>query len=331
VFRLDIRKKQSSTKKWLISLGSFLGFLILICFGALKYFHETSLLPLASEENDGSHYNQIPITKWTASQYPCLTIQIGDKVISSYIDLGFRGYFSLNRSVLEQIEEKTLLGSQKMHGFQGHTYRNSVFSIPEIRINGIPFYSNEVQEEAQDFYENATFVKDGSEPSPPEPGSIGWKVFRSTNLLMDFRNQKIALCDSVSTLKKQGYSIETFVATPLLIERGLIEVALNTTNGPLRCMLDTGCTWNVINTKNSQNKTMDELVWDPENFYEMTSLQINEMELGPVSFRRLPIELPIHIEAILGMEFLSQCTVFLDFSKNLAYFSRFRVPYGQAS
>jgi len=308
-------------KKWIVSTLGIFGLLILICLGTFKYLRETPFSPKAFAKKDRSYFNPIFITKWTAGECPCLPIQIGDKVISSHLDLGFKGYFSINSSTLDQIEEKTLLGSQIMYGFQGHQYKKNVFKIPEIQISGKPFYSIEVQEEAKDFYANGSLVKDGVEPSPGESGSIGWKIFQNTNLLLDLRNKKIAFCDSLSTLKKQGYSVESFEKTPLIIERGLIEIDAKTADGYLRCVLDTGCTCNLLNTKNDQGKSMGELVWNSENYYETPLFQINGMEFGATTFRRIPIQIPIHIEAILGMDFLSENIVFLDFSNNLAYFS----------
>ncbi len=309
-------------KKWVVSALGVFGIFSLICFGTFKYLHETPFSSKAFAKKDKSYFNPIFITKWTAGQCPCLPIQIGEKVIFSHLDLGFRGHFSIDSSMLDQIEEKTLLGSQIMYGFQGRQYKKNVFSIPEVQISGRSFYSNEVQEEAKDFFVNGTLVQDGGEPSPAEPGRIGWKIFQNTNLLLDLGNKKIAFCDSLSTLKKQGYSVEAFAKTPLVIERGLIEVDAKTADGYLRCVLDTGCSCNVLNTKNEECKSMDELVWNSDNYYETPLFQINEMEFGLTSFRRIPIQIPIHIEAILGMDFFSENIVFLDFSNNLAYFAR---------
>jgi hypothetical protein len=302
-------------KKWAVSIFSVFGFSILAFFGTYKYFQE---LPKKNDPN----FKEIAITKWTAGECPCIPIQIEEKTISSKIDLGFRGYFSIDSSFLEQIKEKTAISTQIMYGFQGHEYKKNVFKIPEIQISGQIFLSNEVHEEAKDFNRHGTFVNDGSSPSLPEPVRLGWKLFQNTNLLLDFRKNKIAFCDCLSTLGKNGYSIKDFTVTPLITERGLIELDIQTTNKPLRCVLDTGCTWSLLNTENIEEKSIDELVWNPENFHEMACFKINEMKFGPITFRQLPIQLPIHIEAILGMDFLSQNTVFIDFSHNLVYLSR---------
>ena len=307
-------------KKWAVLTIGILGLLILFFFGTPKYLREIALFNHARSASN-SNYKQISITKWTAAQCPCIPIQIEEHIISSKIDLGFRGYFSIANSIMEKIKEKSSINKQIMHGFQGHQYKKNVFKIPVIQIDGQIFLSNEVQEEAKDFNKNGTFVSDGSSPSPCEPARLGWQIFQNTNLLLDFRNNKIAFCDGLSTLGKQGYSVQDFVKTPLITERGLIEVNIKTTNGLMRCVLDTGCTWSVLNTPNEQGKSMDELIWNSENFYKMPFFKIDGMEFGPITFRCLPIELPIHIEAILGMDFLSQNTVFIDFSQNLVYFS----------
>src|SRR5277367_6620661 len=114
-------------KKWVVSTLGIFGLFILICFGTLKYLHETPFSLRVPTQNDESYFDPIFITKWTAGQCPCLPIQIGDKVISSHMDLGFKGYFSLESSVLNQIEEKAFMGTQIMYGFRGYQYRLNVF------------------------------------------------------------------------------------------------------------------------------------------------------------------------------------------------------------
>ncbi len=266
-------------------------------------------------------FASVLISKWTRGGCPCMPIQIGDKTLPALIDLGFRGYFSVDSSTLHQIADKILVGSRVTYGFQGAEFKKNVFNVPQIRVGIYVFDHAVVEEVGPEFYEQTAFTNDGSPLSPAQPGTIGWKVFQQTNLLLDLKNKQIAFCDSLSTLKKQGYDTQKLIQTELMTDRGLVEINAEINGQTLRCMLDTGCSFNVLNTENEQNKTMQELMWNPENFPTVHSFKINQKEFGSIAFRHIPIRLPIHIDAVLGMDFFSENIVFLDFANNLAYFS----------
>ena len=151
-----------------------------------------------------------------------------------------------------------------------------------------------------------------------EAGRIGWTLFQDVNLFMDLKNSRIAFCDSLDTLKKQGYPVDTFTKVPLLLDHGLIEFEALITEGKLRCVLDTGATWNILNTKSQQ--PIEQIIWSARTVSEPTILQIGEKDFGKTSFHLLPLNLPIPVEAILGMEFLSTHLVFIDFAHNHIYF-----------
>ena len=116
--------------------------------------------------------------------------------------------------------------------------------------------------------------------------------------------------------------LDHFVETELLLDRGLVEIAADTDKGLMRLVLDTGATWNVLNEELQSDQALDVAVWDPANVVEFTHLAIASTELGSVSFHRMPIQMPIHIEGILGVEFFQRHAVFLDFLHSKAYISK---------
>jgi hypothetical protein len=311
--------KQSKKKIWVAII--FVGLGMLLWFFAAQYGYDIPLPPVSTSK-ESAYFDTLSIAKWTNAKTPCIPIQIGDKILSAEIDLGFRGDCSLASSILDQIEGKTLLGFQTRYGFQGKAYNKKVFEVPNIRISQLSIDCPQVQEEAKDFHAQAVFVKDGGKPSAAEPARLGWQIFQNTNLLFDLKNEKIAFCDSLSTLKKQGYEIQKFVKAPLLIDRGLIEIEAETDGGTLRCMLDTGSTFNGFNSNKEENVSMQELFWNPEYFLTKHTFKINQQEFGPITFRQFPIRLPIPIDVILGMDFFLENIVFLDFANSFVYFCR---------
>jgi hypothetical protein len=304
--------------KRLIAIVSILIIFVVACYGIVVFFRS----PTQSEElkkGDTAYFAILPITNWTNDRYPtpCLSIRIGEKTISSMFDLGFRGQFSIASEVLDLIQEKTYLGSSKMYGFNGKRFEKRVFEIPTIKIGAITVSRAIVQEEVQDYKSNSHINSENNELSQDEPGTIGWEVFEHLNLFIDLGNEKIVACDGIERLKSEGYTAELFSQTPLIYNRGFLEIKTETPNGPLQCVLDTGCTFNCLNVAAPEGQTKV----DMENICYFPQFDIANKSFGPIQFLHIPIQLPIQVDAILGMEFFKDNAVFLDFTNKMAYFT----------
>ncbi|HSW72461.1 MAG TPA: retropepsin-like aspartic protease [Chlamydiales bacterium] len=246
-------------------------------------------------------------------------MEIEGEPLSTMLDLGFRGDVKVVPEFLEKIKKKKWIGSgEKYAGKYGKAYPRDYYGIPKIKIGKVNFYNPILEKENIDSHKDSVFVEGGGEPSPPEPGTLGWHIFGKSNLFLDLQNSLIALCDSVETLDKEGYSKSTFIKIPLHTERGFLECEGLYNDQPLRFVLDSGCTWNLLNTPAAS--TLDELIWDPQVIAE-SSVAIGERDFGKMEFRKVPIPLPIHVDAVLGMNFLSKHRVFIDFNNGYLYFA----------
>lgn len=261
-----------------------------------------------------------PITKWSSIQSPCLDVCIEDKTFPVELDLGLRGNITFTKESTDAITSKVFLREKPMYGIRGKEYPTKLYQIPALKIGKMTFTSPILQEEGEEFTKDATFVQNGKERAPTESGRLGWELFYNVNLLVDVENSLIAFCDSLETLEKHGYPVESFISTPLFLERGLVEFYANTPQETLRCMLDTGATWNILNDEIEEGKSLDQAIWDEKNIIQYSFLMIGGKDFGQHTFHRMPIRIPIRIEAILGMEFFKENLVFLDFSGNMAYF-----------
>ncbi len=298
--------------------------LVILTFGCClsphsKNRNEQTIHP--SPNNGNSYFISVPITKLSSIQSPCVDVNIGDKLFSMELDLGFRGDLSLQSRFINQISPKTFIKTKPMYGIRGKKHLNNLYQIPKVKIGGMAFFESVLQEDSAEFVKNSVFVKNGGEPSAREPGRLGWEFFHATNLLIDIQNSTIAFCDSLDTLKQQGYPIEEFIDAPLHIEQGLVECIADTPEGPLRCMLDTGCTLNMLNSDIEEEK-IARAFWDPEYDIDYAYFKIKNIDFGPQKFHRFPITLPIRIDAILGMDFFEEHLVFIDFSNEKIYFSK---------
>ena len=249
------------------------------------------------ENTQGPYFFSVDISKLTLANQPCLHLQIEDTTVSAMLDLGFRGQFGLSDRFLKTVKDKKYLQSTTMYGVRGNQYEQKLYEIPRIQVGPVSFSSSIVHEYSETFHKDATLLKKSEEISSPEPAKIGWELFGNTNLFLDLEHSKIAFCDSINTLKDQGYELVNFTQTPLLLERGLVECIAATSDGPLRCVLDTGATWNILNREIEEGKSLDQIVQDPNYITNYTSFSIDKNEFGPIDFLRIPIKIPIHIEA----------------------------------
>jgi hypothetical protein len=248
-------------------------------------------------------------------------MQLEGQTYSVELDLGFQGDVTLDRELLDHVPVKTFLRSALIHGIQGKKYRTDLFQLPEITIGSTTFTDPIIQTNSHEFTNDSVFTKHET-ASTQEVGRIGWQLFQSANILIDVANGGIALCDSVETLKKKGYATENFAKTELLIDRGLLEFEAATPDGILRCALDTGASVNVLNKETTES--IQAIIWTAENEVSYSPFMIGNQDFGPITFHQIPIKIPIPIKAILGMNFFRTHVIFIDFSKNLAYFSQLR-------
>ena len=293
--------------------------LLFFAFGcsALREQNVTSKEQSVKSEKE-VFFVSVPIAKFSSFECPCVNIEIEGKEFLAKLDLGFQGDLAIAKEPLTRISAKTFVKEKSMYGVRGKEYKKKLYRIPKAKIGVMAFSPLMLQEESEEFLKDAQFLQNEEDLSArEEEGALGWELFYNANLLIDMKNSQIAFCDSLDTLKERGYAVERFTKVPLLLERGLVEFEAETPNGPLRCMLDTGSTWNIFNIEFEEQNSS---VWEPENILKFLFFKIGKVDFGPISFHQLPIRVPIPIAAILGVEFFKTHLVFLDFVEKTAYF-----------
>lgn len=273
-----------------------------------------------SETKQDSFYFPISIPCFSSSQAPCVDVLIDHRMFSMRLDLGMKGDLSIANELLDQIPNKVFARNEYKYGFKGKKYPITVYRIPKLKIGVMSFFQAALENDCAELRKDAVIIPSEKSSLSGKAGKLGWELFYNSNILIDTPNSQIAFCDSVNTLKEHGYPTEDFVKVPLLIERGLVEFVADTPNGPLRCALDTGSTINILNTEIEEGKSLEQAFLDDENRIEYSSFHLEQRDLGPISFHRLPINIPIKIEAVLGMEFFQDHLVFINFSERQIYF-----------
>lgn len=269
-----------------------------------------------------SFFFSVPITKLTETQCPCINAEIESQSFLMKLDLGFSGHVSIQDDQLDLIAEKNFLCEKKIRGARNKRYSTTVYQIGRAKIGKMTFLKPQLQTNSQEFLHDATFAMNQTNSIAKEIGTLGWELFQNTNLLIDIAKKRIAFCNSLDALEQEGYPIENFAKTPIILENGLVKFYLDTPEGTLLSTIDTGSTWNIINRDLPNNQSLDSFLCDPENIVELSCCKINEFDFGVTKFHAFPIKMAAQVDTILGMSFIKKHAVFFDFINGIIYIEK---------
>lgn len=276
-----------------------------------------------AKERLHTYFFVLPITAFTRDQRPLVNVQIENKTFTLLLDLGCSGDICLTSSAFNEIYKKTYLFINTCYGFRGKAYERKIYNIPAIQIDPFIWYDVQICEESDEYQKDAIVIESSSTDNPLNAGRIGWEFCKKTNLFLDLGNSKAAFCDSLETLKKEGYSIETFIKLPMTLKHNLLELEFNAQEGLQNVVLDTGSTMNIINAAlkdPEEEKAFHEPGWKPSQ--GTLNLTFNGYNLAPMPVHAIPVHLPFQLDMILGMPFFKKHLVFFDFTENCVYISK---------
>lgn len=306
-------------KRWpYFLLVIFLGFSFLWAI----YFRKVSV-DLTQLDAKRSYYIPLKIKGYSSADIPCLELEIEGNKITAEFDLGYEGELGLPFEFLQNLKDKSFLRSRVSYGLGGKKYSSSVYALPRVVIQGVMFDFPEAEDLDLEFQRDITLVESGSNLSQTVHARIGWRLFQRYNLFLDKERSVIALCKNINELGNHGYAISSFTRVPLILDRGLLEFTAIADSGDVRCVLDTGATWNLFNNKSLFRSLPTEFCadFDVDNVVNVSAFKIGKSEFGPISFNQ--IDSVIEIDTILGMEFLNSVPVFIDFTeREISFFSQ---------
>ena len=300
-----------------------------------------NLLEVPGFLNEKSHFIPLKITGFSRCNNPQIEVTVENHIVSSAIDLGWKGGVALPSAILQNLSKKRHIGRELFCGLRGKMYESDAYEVPQIHLGKMKISPMVVKEESVEFLEDSLLKKGNPDIPEDGPGRVGWLVFKPFNLLLDCKHSVVVMCDSLATLKNQGFPTASFIEASLLLDHGFIEFEVLTEAGPLRCMLDTGSTWNLLNkdfeNQNQDHRTIDItsapekasafnpknenlLVFNLEDRWRTKTFQINGNEFGPINF--IKMKCPLDLDAIIGMEFINTHLIFIDFRKKKVYFSK---------
>lgn len=291
---------------------------------------------------DKNHYFvPLKIVQFSEGNIPQIEVCIEDKMIPCKVDLGADSGIILPKKVIESLRNKNFIHKEHFFGVRGRSYESDVYELPDIRIGKLKIFPMRAEEKNDEFVKDGVLQEGKQDIKEDHLGRIGRSIFKRINLFLDCEHFSMVICDSLNTLKEQGYPVDSFIEAPLLLDLGTIDFEVMTEAGPLRCMLDSGCTWNVLNKdldRADQNHRLvdfnnlhgkpqefnphndDLLIFDVKETWKTDVFQINGEEFGPVEFVKM--KSPLGLDAILGMEFIENHLIFIDFRNEKIYFSK---------
>ncbi len=287
-------------------------------------------------------FEPLKITEYAAGDIPCISLKAQNKMTVAKVDLGYSSGISLPADFMHDLKKK-FVSKRSSYGMRGKRYQSDVYELPGISIGNLSLAPAHAAETNLEFERDSILVQDEQSPSDLHLGRLGWRLFYNFNLFLDFENDSLAFCDSFKTLQSR-VALDSFVEIPLLLDRDLVEFMVVTEKGPLRCVVDTGCTWSLLN-KNLDDSLDNHMIFHPDNanehqalnptnddlsafcqddFYEVSDFKIGEKNFGPFTFRK--IKMPAQVDAVIGMDFLFSHPLFIDFSERKIYFLKTVIP-----
>ncbi len=287
---------------------------VLVLFGTVLFVknqNNVSLIPL------GFSAYMIPTT--------CVEIQGGKYEVE--IDLGSKTALTLNKSVLEQIE-KTPGGVSRWMNFMGEKYEAPKYFINEVKAGNFSIKNVTSKEESGNFAnQGSIIIQDPMHEAAEKAGRIGRDFFSKRNLFLDFHRSVFIICSNMKDLKRNNYQPDKFTQTPITLTSDGVVIDVETDIGVKKFLLDTGSTISAIrNTHIQENST----IRNGMPVYESSKFTIRGTDFGGQILYLLDISPDFKdSDGILGMDFLIEHAVYLDFSKNIAYIGKTREVLGE--
>lgn len=265
-----------------------------------------------------AYYFVIPIDSLNSYQIPCTSIEIQGNRYQVEIDLGAKTALSLDKDVLGKIK-KDLCGTSRRMDFHGNKYETHVYFIPEVKIGSLLLKKIKTKEESTKFVTESSLVIGTNEHK--YAGRIGRDFFLGKNLFMDFKHRILIACSKLKDIEREGYDINTLTAVPFKSTDDGITLEIVTDIGKRKFALDSGTTVTVLRSENL-NKTPIKHS-NGMQFIETFRFAIGGMDLGFREIYLLDMSQEFNqIDGLLGMDFLKDHLVYLDFENQIAYIGK---------
>lgn len=264
-----------------------LKYLFLFCIGIASGIGILLWHPFSS-----GYYSLLEIT-YGKNGFPWIVAQLEDRDYALTLNIGSRFPLSLSREILDKIIDKQEQGAITVHNLNGHKNQVPSYLIPKLKVGDLTL-KNVIVRETQ------------------EKGcsALGKFLGGEFNLLMDFPHSRIIACDTFSKLQSKKLVNKNWVHIPFEVHPGGIVFKVDTDFG----------TRNLAIRTNASVSFLSSSFMPPNKSFVSSPLILGGQKFECLIFDSIDLPESLgEIDGFLGMDFLKEHGVYLDYSNKVAY------------
>lgn len=264
----------------------------------------------------------LPVTGWHAER-PIVKITICSKPYLVIFDLGSRLEVELYEDRLVGLPLK-YAGIESFTNFKGNQFEYPKFIAPKIELGSLSYKDRQIVSRPLSDLCESVILGFGEAVAKADriSGFIGRGILTETNILLDMKTSKIVLTNCENRLLSEGYDLESFLKTPFLLDaKGLI-FEIETDLGKGRFLLDTGATVTLLQKQCFPIKVSENESPHPIPYIKTERFIINGADFGSQKLFFIEIAKKLKVDGILGMDFIRNHVMYIDFTKQLLYIQR---------
>jgi len=290
---------------------------LLVLIGCLFFFTQQNLRK--HQLTRKGSYARIPLQ--FIGNNVLMDVEIEGEKYPIKLDLGASSQFTFFSETLKKIHEKKFLEFVTTIDVKGNEYKVNSYSIPYINAKNLSCKDAIVYEEPLEFVtQGARLWRASNHKEIPIPfvGRIGRGCFTSNNLFIDFPNSMMFVTSDMDQLKMDHWPICDLFEVPF--EMGLwgIILSIETDVGIKRLILDTGASASVLKKYCLEDCKLQEIIPGKEIF-TTKKFAMNKKDFGPFEFSVFEITDSLDADGFLGIDFLKNYAVYLDFKHNKVF------------
>jgi len=267
---------------------------------------------------DDSYHEVLPI-EFSDANDPVVQVTINGESYPLAIDLGSKFFIKLDSNILERIPKENA-GTGQWINAKGERYVQPKYKLKKVCLGKQVFHKIYAIEKSKE--ENCVFWQDlelcGNRIVPV--GHIGRRLLKKRNLLIDYQKKQMILSNSSRRLKKDGYDLSQFHRVPFELTPKAIFLKVEIDQGFRSYILDTGSTLTLL--KAQLYHAPVERVDMGLPLVKTEKFILNGKNYGPIDLHLMPIPDELtNLQGILGMDFLENHVIYLDFTHQVLYIS----------
>lgn len=273
------RKHQKGSK--------YLKYLILLLMGLAL-----GIVALLWHPFSTGYYSSIAVT-FGRYDYPFITTELQNQSCVLAVDIGSRFPLALRRTTLDEIIDKQPHGTTTVYNIDGQKHEAPSYFISKLKVGDMTLRNVIAHESQEEDYD-----------------TLGQFFGGEFNLLVDFPHSRIIACDTLAKLQAKKLVSEHWIRVPFEMHRSGIVFHVDTDFGLRRLVINTTSTLNLLGSS----------VMPHGKPFASSSFLLGGQQFGNVTFESIDLPEGLHeIDGFIGMDFLKEHAVYLDYMHKVAY------------